>query len=306
MFIIASDYANKVNNVFLFIVCISVILLGIITFLMIYFVIKYDKKRNPVATNIEGNTVLEIIWTIIPTILVLAMFYYGFVVFKEARSAPKDSLVIKVTAQMWSWSYEYDNGKKSQVLYVPLNKPVKLMLYSLDVIHSFFIPAFKIKEDVLPSKLNYLWFQPNKIGSYNVFCAEYCGLNHSHMLSKIIVISLKDFNDWYAGKKNFAKQENKGLQLLKEKGCFSCHTTDGSILVGPSFLGIFGTKTLVLTNGKEREIVVDETYIKKSLEDPGADVVKGFQPIMPSQKGLLNEKEISEIIKFIKELKKTP
>jgi cytochrome c oxidase subunit 2 len=191
------DIKNSVDNTFILIFSISVILLLIVTVTMITFVIKYNKKRHPVADkDIHGHTLLEILWTLIPTALALLMFFSGYSGFKLMRTVPKDSYVIKVTGRQWQWNYEYPNGKKYDTLYVPDNQPVKLELNSTDVNHSFYIPQLRIKEDVIPGRTNYLWFKTNEVGEYVVECAEYCGLSHAYMLSKIISIPQQDFEKW--------------------------------------------------------------------------------------------------------------
>lgn len=192
----ASDYAQTVDNSFIYIVTISVIILLGVTFAMIYFVIRYSRKRNPKPSNIEGNLALEVVWVTIPTLLALSMFYYGFTTFAELRKVPQGAMTVKVTGQMWKWSFEYENGKKYDTLYVPVHRPVKLELTSLDVVHSFYIPSFRIKEDVVPGKKDYLVFTANNTGKYQVECAEYCGMNHAYMLNKVIVIPEDQFASW--------------------------------------------------------------------------------------------------------------
>jgi cytochrome c oxidase subunit II len=188
---------QQVDNEFIFIVAISVFFLLLITVAMIYFVIRYRKSKNPVSSNITGNTTLEVLWTVIPLVLVLLIFYYGWAGFKTMRDVPPDAMTIKVTARMWRWSFEYPNKKQTDsVLYVPLNKPIKAEIHSLDVNHSFYIPAYRIKEDAIPGRTNYMWFLPNKLGDYDILCAEYCGLNHSYMRGKVVVMSEHDFYAW--------------------------------------------------------------------------------------------------------------
>ncbi len=299
-----SDLAGKTDSIFLFILFVSVILLGIITFLMVYFVIKYNRKKNPHPENIESNIILEIVWVIIPTILVLSMFYYGWAGFQSMRSVPKDAMVVKVTARMWSWLFEYENGKKNNTLNVPVGRPVKLALSSQDVIHSLYIPAFRVKEDAVPKLKTYLWFNPIEVGSYDIFCAEYCGTGHYSMLSKLIVMPADEFKKWYEeGVVTIGevKEMPHGLRIIEEEGCTVCHTTDGSPLVGPTFKGMFGMKQKVLTNGEEREITIDETYIRKSIREPNADLVKDFEPLMPELD--LTESQITDIIEYLKTLK---
>ena len=196
MFDDVSNFVNSVDAIFLFTLIVSVFFLLLITFLMLFFVIKYNRKRTPKGKNIHGNVALEITWTAIPTILVLIMFWFGWQGYKETIDVPEGALPVKVTAQMWKWSFEYENGKKTDTLYVPVNQPVKLILHSNDVNHSFFVPAFRLKKDVFPNRERIAWFEAKEIGKYNIACAEYCGLNHSYMYSKIIVIPKEDFQNW--------------------------------------------------------------------------------------------------------------
>lgn len=210
MFDNVSNFVSSVDGVFLFTLIVSVFFLVLITVLMIFFVIKYNRKRNPRATNIHGNMGLEIIWTAIPTILVLIMFWYGWQGYLETVNVPEDAMPINVTAQMWQWSFEYENGRTTDTLYVPVKKPIKLTLHSNDVNHSFFIPAFRVKKDVFPNRERITWFQAEKTGAYDIACSEYCGLNHSYMYSKIIVLQEEDFKNWMHG------MSDEDLKLLEE------------------------------------------------------------------------------------------
>ncbi|MDH7604659.1 MAG: cytochrome c oxidase subunit II [Melioribacter sp.] len=190
-------HTETVDFVMLYIVGIAVVLLLGVTITMIYFVIKYNRKKGHKPVDIHGNLWLEIIWIVIPTILVLSMFYFGYTGFIEIRRVPKDAFVVNVTARMWQWEFKYGNGKVTDTLYVPVNKPIKLEMESADVNHSFYIPAFRIKEDAIVGRKTYLYFTPQKIGDYDVACAEYCGLGHSMMYTKVKVISEEQFNEWY-------------------------------------------------------------------------------------------------------------
>ncbi len=192
----ASNFVESVDFVFLLAIGISVFFLVLITTLMIVFVIKYNRKRNPKAVNVHSNTALEVIWTLIPTILVLILFWYGWVGYKEMVDIPEDAMTVEVTAQMWLWQFKYETGKVTDSLYVPVNKAVKLILTSNDVNHSFFIPAFRVKKDVFPGTQRTTWFIANNVGKYDIACAEYCGLNHSYMYSKIIVMPETEFKNW--------------------------------------------------------------------------------------------------------------
>lgn len=210
MFDGVSNFVNSVDRTFLFTLFVSIFFLVLITFLMIFFVIKYSRKRNPKGTNIHGNMGLEIAWTGIPTILVLIMFWYGWQGYKEMVDVPEGAMLVKVTAQMWKWSFQYEDGKKTDTLYVPVNKPIKLILNSNDVNHSFFIPAFRLKKDVFPNRERVAWFIAKEIGAYNIACSEYCGLNHSYMYSKIIVLPEEEFKNWMYG------MSDEELKLLEE------------------------------------------------------------------------------------------
>ncbi|MBF0506397.1 MAG: cytochrome c oxidase subunit II [Nitrospirae bacterium] len=295
-----SNTAAKVDLAFLYITGMSVVLLVLITSFMVYSLVRYNVKRHPRAEQIEGNVATEIILTVIPVILVLVMFYIGWTNFSYLRNAPKDAIPVTVRGMMWSWHFEYKNGKQNDVLNVPVGKPVELILTSADVIHSFYIPAFRIKEDAVPGMKTHLWFKAGEIGSYDVFCTEYCGTGHSHMVSKVVVMAQDAFDKWYAGA-GAAGKENKGLQLLQAKGCLGCHTADGAGKIGPTFKGIFGRKTVILTNGKEREIVVDEDYIRRSVLQPAADIVKGYPNIMPVIP--VTKDELDTIVATLEELK---
>jgi len=211
MFDDISNFANSVDGTFLFTLIVSIFFLVLITVLMIFFVIKYSRKRNPKGKNIHGNVGLEIAWTAIPTILVLIMFWYGWQGYKETVNVPEDAMPVNVTAQMWKWSFEYEDGRKTDTLYVPVNKPIKLILHSNDVNHSFFIPSFRLKKDVFPNRERVAWFIAKEIGRYDIACAEYCGLNHSHMYSKIIVLSAEEFKNWMHG------TSDDDVKLLEQK-----------------------------------------------------------------------------------------
>lgn len=311
-----SSVSDKVNGPILFIAGTSLVMLIGITAVMIYFTIRYHRRRNPVATDIHGHRVLEIVWTVVPTILAFGFFWYGWEGYKYIKTPPADCMQIKVTGRMWSWMHEYENGVTSPELYIPVNKPVKLNLASQDVIHSYYIPAFKVKQDAVPGVPGlFLWFSAYQVGDYQVFCAEYCGLGHSKMWSKVHVMTQEDFDAWLAGEgakvaqmqKAAESDEGDGLHILgealsKSKGCVACHSIDGSKLVGPSYKGIYGSTATVVTGGQERQVTVDDDYIRHSILKPADDVVKGFQPLMPSQEGLVTDAEIKALTAYIKTL----
>ena len=292
-----------VDNVFLYILVICLFLLGLITFLMVYFVIRYRREKHPHPADIEGSKWLEITWTVVPTLIVLTMFYYGLTGFDFLKKIPPGAMEVKVIARQWSWLFEYENGIKSTDLRVPVNKPVKLVLTSLDVIHGFYAPAFRVKQDAVPGMTTYLWFQPTETGTFDVMCSQYCGLEHSRMLTQILVLQDDDFTKWYQSKalEVTAKRPPLGIKLYEEKGCVACHSTDGSPRVGPTFKGLFGKTEEVIKAGKEQTVEVDEVFIRNYIEDPNVIKVKGFPPIMP--KISMTKEERSALVDYIKSLK---
>jgi cytochrome c oxidase subunit 2 len=316
-----SDVAEHVNGPIIFVTAISLLFLVATTAVMVYFAFRYTRRRNPVASEIHGHTVLEVVWTVIPTLLAFGMFWYGWVGYEFMKSPPPDAMNVKVTGRMWSWLHEYENGVQSDKLIIPVGKPVKLNLHSADVLHSYYVPAFKVKQDAVPGndKL-FLWFTPKQVGEYDVMCAEYCGLNHSGMHTFVEVKAVDEFEQWYEsegarvaemksalessgeGEAGGAALVSVGRNLATIKGCIACHSTDGSKLIGPSFKGIYGHEATVITGGNERTVVVNDEYIRHSILNPGDDIVKGFQPLMPSQQGLVTDDEINAIIQYIKSI----
>lgn len=305
----ASNFVEGVDKAFLFIMGVSFIFLIGLTFTMLYFVYKYNHKKNPTATQIKGSTMLEVIWTVIPTILVLVMFYYGWAGWAPMRTAPKDTFNITVTGRMWNYTFEYENGKKTDTLFVPINKAIKMKLVSLDVIHGFYIPAFRIKEDVVPGREKMAWFIPEREGSFELFCSNYCGMNHSYMYTYVKVMPEQKFNSWYVDTTKHVEAAvdsptASGKRIMKNIGCFACHTIDGTKLVGPTFKGLYGHQATVITGGNERTITVDDEYIKRSIYDPNADVVKGFNKgLMLTYTGQLSENDVAQITEYLKTLK---
>jgi cytochrome c oxidase subunit 2 len=296
----ASTFAHGVDLSLYIILGISLFFLVGITVVMIYFVIRYNKKRNPKATNIEGNFTLEVVWTVIPTILVMLMFYYGWMGYRPMRIVPDNAMEINAYGQMWKFSFEYPDGMFTDTLVVPINQPVKLNLISRDVIHSFYVPAFRLKEDMVPGKDNFLWFEATREGRFDVLCAEYCGMLHSFMLSSVTVISQAEYENWLAVA-SIVREEHPGLAVMRQNACFTCHSQDGSRLIGPSFKDVYGRTQMVETNGVAREIVVDDEYIAKSIYDPNADIVQGYmRGLMISYENIISKEQIDDIIDYLK------
>jgi cytochrome c oxidase subunit II len=311
----ASIAAGKVDAVFLLIAGICAFFLVLITFLMIYFVIKYNRKRHPRGVDIEGNNWLEVVWTVTPTVLFLIMFYYGWTYYDYMRSVPRDAMGIQVTARQWAYSFRYPNGKQTTDLYLALNKPARMNLHSLDVIHGFYIPAFRIKEDVVPGRNNYTWFTPDMLGTFDIECTVICGVNHANMLAKVTVVPVEEFERWYFGDETAplpgqAKPlsesppgpPNPALALLERKTCLTCHSLDGKVMVGPTFKGLYHSKEVVRgPGGKEHEAVVDDAVLARAIREPNVETVKGYPAAMPQIP--LTEAEVNQVVEFIKNLK---
>ncbi|MEI6215007.1 MAG: cytochrome c oxidase subunit II [Desulfuromonadales bacterium] len=292
-----------IDPVFMFIFGICLVLLLGITVVMIAFVLRYHRSRAPQPTSqVEGNLWLEVVWIALPTLLVLAMFWYGWKEYLVLRTVPKDALPVTATARMWSWEFSYANGRKSTKLYVPVGKPVKVNLVSPDVIHGFFLPAFRVKRDIVPGMENYAWFVATAPGSYDLFCSQYCGTNHSAMITTVEALPEHQFSEWLNKTEEKSSEKPDGRKLAEEKGCLVCHSLDGTPKVGPTFKGIMGRVETVVTNGAERQITVDEVYLKRSLLEPAADVVKGFPPVMPPGSDL-SDGQVSALVEFLKGVK---
>lgn len=321
----ATDIAAKWDYLYLFLVGLSVFFFILVVGGMIVFAYKYRQSASPKSKYIVDNHFLEAFWTVIPTILLMVIFAWGWSVYKAMVQAPVDSYEVRVIGKQWLWQFQYDDGRTTVGdLYVPVNKPVKLVMTSDDVIHSFFVPNFRIKQDVVPGMYTTVWFEANIPGQHQVFCTEYCGTAHSEMLAKIFVL---DDAQWKAFKKGekivgipvvgvggvpMPKTETKlqgatlsplalqGKTLTQSKGCVACHSDDGTTKVGPSFKGLYG-RNVELVDGKK--VKADDNYIRESIENPNAKVVKGFSPVMPTFKGLLKEEEMNALITYIKSLK---
>lgn len=288
---------QAVDNAFNFILGISVIMLLLITGLMIYFVIRYSRKRCPVPlSQKDHNLWLEIVWTTIPTILVMAMFWFGWEGFLTLQRIPDDAIQVDATARMWSWKFTYDSGKSSDKLYVPVGTPVKVKLESLDVLHAFYAPAFRVKRDVVPGMTTWVWFKAEETGSYNLFCAEYCGVGHADMITTIEAIPPPKFNQWVM----FDQPPVVGGKILLDQyGCLGCHSLDGSESVGPTLQKIAGRVTKVERNGENVELQADRNYLRRAILDPESEIVQGFSPIMPPFAGVIPAPDLERILDFL-------
>lgn len=301
---VASTIASKVDSITYFILIVSTFFFFLVVALMLIFVIKYKRKsENEKTSSIDENVPLEIVWTAIPLILLMIMFFWGYHVYLEMAVPPKDSMEIKVTGQKWFWTFDYPTGASSPgELVVPIHKPVKVLLSSKDVIHSMYVPAFRVKMDALPNRYTVLWFEANKIGEYPMYCTEFCGTEHSSMRAKVRVVSQEDYNAWLdqaSSGGSGTSPEEYGKELYKKYACSTCHSLDGSKMTGPTWKAIWGEQQQTSAGA----VKVDENYIRESILNPTAKIVNGYQPVMPPYTGILKDKDIEAIIAYIKTLK---
>lgn len=331
----ASTYAKDVDWVFGFVYWISAAFFVLIAGLMFYFVIRYRRRSPgaPAVSNITHNTALEITWTILPTILLVFMFWWGFQAFMEERNPPADTYDINVTAQKWSWSFQYPNGLDTDELHCWVGQPTKLVMRSKDVIHSMFIPAFRAKRDVVPGRYSFIWFEATKPGEYPLFCAEYCGTGHSDMHTVVVVHANRDeyeqwlntadpikglsdeqFTEYQQDPEKFiAKYQDDpeigklvaklqtpammGAKIYRKKGCNQCHSIDGIAGTGPTWKGLWKHEVAFADGSRA---LADENYIRSAIVDPGRQVVAGFQNVMP--KMAVSDREIDLLIAYIRSL----
>ena len=270
---------------------------------MIYMLLRYrEKGPNQKTSTVKGNHLLETAWTLIPTVICMFIFYYGVQAWSEMRTIPEGGYEVMVKAKKWSWTFTHPDGRiEAQNFYVPAGQPVKMTMKSVDVLHSFFIPEFRVKEDVVPSRYTQLWFQAEVPGTYNLFCTEYCGDDHSVMLGKVHVLDAEDWQKFLADELfPTLTPEEEGARLFTTNGCIGCHSTDGSANKGPTLKGLFGTEETLVGGAK---VAVDEVYLEKSIRDPGADIVEGYPTNLMTTFDYLGQEQIDNIIIFIKTLK---
>jgi cytochrome c oxidase subunit 2 len=291
---------ETVDMVFLYLFGIAALLLLGITATMIYFIIRFHRRRHPHAEpSRRYNIRLEVAWTLVPTLIVLGMFWYSWNGYLALVNVPEDAMKIAVSARQWDWTFTYENGKTSNKLVVPAGKAVRLAITSKDVVHSLYIPAFRVKKDAVPGLTTYLWFRAPEPDKYDLFCAEYCGVAHSSMITQVEALPADRFAEWLEEKAPQAEGEVEGETVLARFGCNACHSLDGTKMIGPTFQGLFGRRVAVQTGGEKRELVVDRDYIRRSILEPGADLVTGYPPVMPSFQGRISEAELDALVEFL-------
>lgn len=299
----ASSTAPLVDNAFLLLLGVSAFFFALIVVLGLWFVVRYRRRAGlGPAQSPSHNTALELLWTAIPLGIVALLFYEGFVGYMELRTPPKQAYEIEVVARKWSWLFSYPNGHKDDNLHVPVDRPVRLVMRSEDVIHGLFIPAMRVQMDIVPGRYTRTWFRALKPGEYNLVCSQYCGTKHFDMRALVIVHPPGEFENWLADAARAAESlspVDRGRELYRINGCWSCHSIDGTAGTGPTFKGIYGHE-VQFQDGTSA--VVDENYIRESILDPQAKVVRGYQPVMNTYRGVLTDEEISALIAFIKSL----
>ena len=305
----ASNFSPEVDDVFYFILKIATFFFCLIVVLMVAFVALYRRRPGVDSQKTAShNTFLELFWSGVPILLVCFIFYQGFKTYLNIRVTPNQAYEIDVIAKQWSWTFKYPNGHVDETLYLPAGEPVRLVMSSQDVIHGLAIPAFRINMDVVPGRYTKIWFNAEKPGEYQLYCTQYCGagptgLGHSDMVAKVKVLERKDFDKYMADAENFLKTlppAQAGEKLYQKYGCITCHSVDGTRITGPSFKGIWGS-TAEFSNAPSQ--TVDENYVRESILEPSAKVVKGYSDQMPTFKGIIRDEDISAIIAYIKSLR---
>ncbi|MGB7280921.1 MAG: cytochrome c oxidase subunit II [Candidatus Acidiferrum sp.] len=301
----ASNFAPQVDSLMTFMILVSAFFTVAITAAIIFFFFKYRRKaENEIGVPIHGDMRLELTWIVIPLILSMVMFGWGAVVYVDFRHAPSDTLDIYVVGKQWMWKIEQPNGRREiNELHVPVGRDIKLILASEDVIHDFYVPAFRVKMDVVPGHYNTLWFRPTKPGRYHFFCSQYCGTNHAIMGGWVTVMEPSDYAAWLSSSMEAGVDPIlAGEKLFSEKSCSMCHVADGSGR-GPSLDGVYG-HSVRLADGST--VVADDAYIRESMLLPNAKIVSGFVPVMPSYQGQLTEDEILSLTTYIRSLQSQP
>ena len=296
----ASVQAGQVDAIYFFMVAVTAFFSLLIAGLVVAFAVKYRRRhRDEVGAAIHGSLALELLWTIIPLFIALGMFGWGAKVFFDLTRVPADAMEVFVVGKQWMWKVQHMDGQREiNELHVPINRPVKLIMGSEDVLHSYYIPAFRVKADVIPGRYNTLWFQATTPGRYHLFCAEYCGTKHSGMIGSIIAMEPAEYQAWLDGGKAEDSPVAAGQKLFTDLACITCHQ-EGAQGRGPVLANLFGSQVELQGGAK---VVADEAYIRESIVNPQAKIHAGFQPIMPTFQGLVTEEQLLQLIAYVKSL----
>jgi cytochrome c oxidase subunit 2 len=297
----ASTYSGDVDALYFYISGVTVFFTLLISFIIIFFVIKY-RRRNPfeIPRPIEGSMKLETLWSVIPLLIAMSIFFWGAKIYFNQYRPPKNAIEVYVVGKQWMWKFQHATGQREiNELHIPVGRKIKLIMATEDVIHDVFVPAFRIKADVVPGRYTTEWFEATKPGRYHFFCAEYCGMNHSGMGGYVVVMEPTEFENWLSGNANQMSPAAAGQQMFESLGCASCHGANAEGGRGPALLGVYGN-SVVLNNGQS--IKADEAYVRESILNPQAKIVTGFGPIMPSFQGQLTEEQLLQLVAYVKSL----
>jgi len=303
----ASVTSRSVDWIYHFMVWMSVVSSVLIFGAMAWFCIRYRAKARAANEQVEPSpdhsTVLEVTWSVLPLFVVIALFVWGFKGYVDLRTSPRDAMEIRATGQKWKWIFTYPGGLVDDTLHVPVDRPVRMVISSVDVLHSLFVPNFRVKMDAVPGRYTDLWFHATQTGKFPVFCAEYCGTEHSGMQTEVVVHPPGGFERWVEEQNNkllAMPPAELGKLLYEKQGCNVCHSVDGTPKIGPTWKALFGKNEALVTGAP---VKVDENYLRESIVDPASKIVQGFAPSMPSYAGKLKDAELDGIIAYIKTLK---
>jgi cytochrome c oxidase subunit 2 len=295
----ASTIAPQMDALYFFMVLVSLIGLTVVILLVVSFSIMYSQKRHPVAVQIEGSTLLEATWTIIPLGLFLIMFVWGALIYFRVYTPPANAMNIYVVGKQWMWKAEHPGGQHEiNGLHIPTGQPIQLTLISQDVFHSFSIPAFRVKREAIPGRYTSVWFQATTPGTYHLFCTQYCGTEHSHMVGDIVVLTPDDYKKWLADSTSGASLAQNGERLFSSLSCNACHNGRADSR-GPSLAGLYGSKVM-MNNGQS--VLADEAYLRATILNPSEHVPQGYNPIMPTYQGQISEDGVISLVEYIKNL----
>jgi cytochrome c oxidase subunit 2 len=300
----ASNFAPRIDALYAYLVTVSAFFSILIASLIVFFAVKYRRKSEseipaPMDEHSAGGMLLEITWSVIPLLLSLVMFGWGAIIFFDESKPPSDAMEIWVTGKQWMWKIQHLEGTREiNELHVPVNRNIRLTLTSEDVIHDFYVPAFRTKTDVVPGRYTTEWFRPTKVGQYHLFCAEYCGTKHSGMIGTIYVMEPSEYDAWLTGGGGMGSMAQKGEALFQQLGCVTCHVSDGHGRC-PKLEGLWGTK-VELKGGAT--VTADASYVRESIVNPLAKIVNGYEPIMPTFQGLVSEDQIQQLIEYVKSI----
>ncbi|MDT8067483.1 MAG: cytochrome c oxidase subunit II [Terriglobia bacterium] len=294
----ASSLSGYVDSLYFFLVCLTFVFGVGIALAIVFLAWRYRKQNHPKAVQVEGSLALELTWTIIPLGITMIIFIWAAAIYFYETRPPKDSMEVYVVAKQWMWKFEHTGGQREiNVLHVPVGRDVRTIMTSQDVIHSFYVPAFRVKADVLPGRYTSVWFRATKVGTYHLFCAEYCGTQHSGMVGEVVVMDPKDYQAW-AQSATDGSLASRGEKNFQQYGCAMCHRSDTQGR-GPNLVGLYGHPVL-LDDG--RTVTADETYIRESIMNPGAQIASGFKNIMPTFEGQITEDEMVALVAYVKAL----